>query len=455
MKDRLPCELIQDLFPSYIDGLTSEVTNEMVKEHIEECQSCKDVLEAMKEPSGEPVNPADEKEIDFLKKNKKRNQKIMMGSILVSIILIIAIIFVRTFLIGSDVYNEMVTCEAKVEGTKLSVDGVIASESLEVSDIDFEERDGVIFLSFRAVRRNIFSDKGGEFSSEFEAKQNITRVCIGERIIWDQGESISAITSAVYHTRHAYIGDMSANGRTAKALNMQNYLGDYTNELQTDKEPYEWKFILQEESTPDARQKERREAQMRAYGYILLAVVENVGKVSYEYEMNGESCTVSITTKDAGEFAGHDIKECGQDIGQLQRLIEKTGLDGYAYGVEYYAEDAQNAMQIEIVNNADDEITGIELSYFVDGKDCGLQGGANADGSSLKKGAKLTFSFLPNDFGDKHWSEGAEVKMKAAVLDESGNTHELKEPFLVAPSFGVNYTYTLSGNAKDGYVISQ
>ena len=40
-KDKLPCELIQDLFPSYIDKLTSDVTNQLVEEHVSDCADCK------------------------------------------------------------------------------------------------------------------------------------------------------------------------------------------------------------------------------------------------------------------------------------------------------------------------------------------------------------------------------------------------------------------------------
>ena len=327
MKNKLPCELIQDVFPSYIDGLTSDVTNEIVEEHVEGCQKCKNILEVMREPSPEPIDSTEKKEIDFLKKNKRRNRKIVIGSIIISFLLILIVLFVRTFLLGSDIYNEMVTCEAEVQGKNLSVEGVVVSESLGISDIDFQEKEGVVSLSFKAVRRSIFYDSNGRFQSDFKAAQEITQVCIGDRIIWAQGEDISDITSGVYHTRHAYIGDASKNGQTAMALNMQKYLGDYTNELQTVKEPYDWKFILEKESSITSEQRENKEMRMKSYGYILLAVIENLGQVSYEYSVNGEACSLSVNRKEASEFAGRDIKECGQDILLLQKLMEKTGLD--------------------------------------------------------------------------------------------------------------------------------
>ena len=35
---KIPCEMIQDLLPSYIDELTSEVTNREVEAHVSECE---------------------------------------------------------------------------------------------------------------------------------------------------------------------------------------------------------------------------------------------------------------------------------------------------------------------------------------------------------------------------------------------------------------------------------
>ena len=49
MKHKLPCELIQDLFPSYIDDLTSDVTNILLEEHVKECEKCREILGRMQE----------------------------------------------------------------------------------------------------------------------------------------------------------------------------------------------------------------------------------------------------------------------------------------------------------------------------------------------------------------------------------------------------------------------
>ena len=49
MKNNLTCELVEDLMPSYIDALTSDVTNKAIREHLAQCDKCKNKLDNMKE----------------------------------------------------------------------------------------------------------------------------------------------------------------------------------------------------------------------------------------------------------------------------------------------------------------------------------------------------------------------------------------------------------------------
>ena len=39
MKNDLTCEGVQDLLPSYVDGLTSDVSNQAVEQHIVRCKN--------------------------------------------------------------------------------------------------------------------------------------------------------------------------------------------------------------------------------------------------------------------------------------------------------------------------------------------------------------------------------------------------------------------------------
>lgn len=49
---RITCDVIQDLMPSYVDGILSEDSQALVKEHMESCKECRKMLEIMKEEQG-------------------------------------------------------------------------------------------------------------------------------------------------------------------------------------------------------------------------------------------------------------------------------------------------------------------------------------------------------------------------------------------------------------------
>lgn len=49
---RITCDVIQDLMPSYVDGILSEDSQALVKEHMEACKECRKMLEIMKEEQG-------------------------------------------------------------------------------------------------------------------------------------------------------------------------------------------------------------------------------------------------------------------------------------------------------------------------------------------------------------------------------------------------------------------
>ena len=44
----MKCEVVRDLLPSYIDGLTSSVTNEEIEKHLDECVICRQYYREMR-----------------------------------------------------------------------------------------------------------------------------------------------------------------------------------------------------------------------------------------------------------------------------------------------------------------------------------------------------------------------------------------------------------------------
>ncbi|MDO5794265.1 MAG: zf-HC2 domain-containing protein [Turicibacter sp.] len=72
MTKKIDCEIVQDLLPIYIEGLTHEVTTKVVSEHLGDCGDCKDVYQLMKEPE-ERVEVEEVKQLNkFLKRIKTK-----------------------------------------------------------------------------------------------------------------------------------------------------------------------------------------------------------------------------------------------------------------------------------------------------------------------------------------------------------------------------------------------
>ena len=73
-KINLPCEIVQDLLPNYLDELTSNLSNQAIQEHICECESCRHILKNMQQPNPiiqeVPLND----QIDYLKKERRKRK---------------------------------------------------------------------------------------------------------------------------------------------------------------------------------------------------------------------------------------------------------------------------------------------------------------------------------------------------------------------------------------------
>ncbi len=101
MSDKLRCEIVQDLLPSYVDGLTSDETNEAIKDHLADCVSCRDMYERMKadETSAEEnseVMEKEKKEINFLKKIKQKHRLNLMLVVVILTVFFAAVYYHQT-----------------------------------------------------------------------------------------------------------------------------------------------------------------------------------------------------------------------------------------------------------------------------------------------------------------------------------------------------------------------
>lgn len=85
--EKINCEIIRDLIPSYVDGVCSEATKRCVQEHVAACDGCRQMLEACKSQSlsGEKL---ERRGLDGLKKirTKMKIQNLVCYLVLVFLV---------------------------------------------------------------------------------------------------------------------------------------------------------------------------------------------------------------------------------------------------------------------------------------------------------------------------------------------------------------------------------
>ena len=109
----MKCEIIRDLLPSYVDGLTSEESNREITAHVAECAPCKEILEQMQEE----VAPKEKRKINPFRKFNRR----MRRAVAMAVVICIGVggFGYKAFARGFAINPQEITMEPKLEGDML------------------------------------------------------------------------------------------------------------------------------------------------------------------------------------------------------------------------------------------------------------------------------------------------------------------------------------------------
>lgn len=468
MKNNLTCEVVEDLMPSYIDELTSETTNKAVREHLAQCEKCSAKLENMKEPYSQEKIEKEKKEIDFLKKNRKKNIRTILLSF-ITVILVVAVAFCTLpYMESEKLFEDDLYYDLEFDGRTFRLIMLPVSNEIVISDVVREAYgSGEKGLDIRGKKKIPFGhDKTYIWEYTPEDPDEIKSLKIYEKILWEDGEIISDITSSVFLEKHLYIGDVAANGALAGALGVNKYLGSFTTKLQTIAEPYGWSFILSNELLPS--QVSEKEALMRKYAYVLLAMVDNVDSITFEYEIfnsdgEDEECKLTITRQQANEFFGDDIRKCYGDINELQALMEKTELTEMPYVQQndkdhWYAETNEKAM-IKLLNVSEEKIKKIKL-YCYESEAMSAVG--FGDEPTINIGERPSVTDVEMDIWLESKNLSANVydesrlgmlTVEVTVYDWDDKEYVLEDQLKVSAQFPAVYYCTLDGDFENGFTV--
>jgi len=126
------------------------------------------------------------------------------------------------------------------------------------------------------------------------------------------GADSEALARSLFALRNPYTGSAAADGRLLEALHVGDRLGDYTMALTTAEEPY--KLQINFKADPGIGGYEQFDAEMNRSALCLLALIDNLGEVSWTYPYRTD-------------LSGKNIREQRLNVEQADLLLASRGLE--------------------------------------------------------------------------------------------------------------------------------
>lgn len=320
----LPCDIVQDLLPSYVDGILSDTGTCAVAKHLQSCKACHDMYDDMVTDELRQDNTdQQEKEIDYLKKVRSKTKHFTLAAILIAVLLAASGTAVYFLIFSGEYILNSVKYSLQVSSNSLKIEGILPDD-FTTGTQKIEEKDGVISLTLPAKKKTFLSFHKN-YNVSYTSKAAIREVRVNGDILWQDGTSITAYVNWVYKSKHPYIGSASDNASLALALGVEDSFGGFTSKLQTSKQPYGWTICLGESQTAA---EEILRKKMTTYAYAILALIDNVDSITWEYsDTSAQSHTYTITTDEANKQLGNDIKKTAETICDFQKFAREIGLE--------------------------------------------------------------------------------------------------------------------------------
>ena len=181
--NRISCSIIKDLMPSYADGILREETRKAVDEHIASCAECRAELALMCGTTpldGGAADKDEAPEIDFLKRNRRRNRLIAALSA-AAVIIAAGVLFLMNYVIGRAGVPAEMDYDLNVDGENVTISGDVYDDCV-VSLVRFREDDGVVSITTNTVKSSPFY--GASFKGSYKAREKIKKVIFNNKTVW-------------------------------------------------------------------------------------------------------------------------------------------------------------------------------------------------------------------------------------------------------------------------------
>ena len=264
---KIPCHVVIDLLPNYIDECTSEKTNHDIEEHLSKCSSCKQIYEEMKRP----IPMEESHDIDYLKRIKRKQYFMIFSVIMIFILFII----LKSFVLGYQTTAvDIQQLDVKNDYVYATVSSYNDDEAIIGYDYDTKDDNQKNIIQFQSVTKSLLHSQDTlELCIPLEYFENY--LIMNQKAISRDGQIIDYHILSMVHQRVPYVGDASSVYNLLNLVNMQEE-GQFTISLQTSKEPYEITIHFDQPLKPEQKQRVIKKCQ------LVLSCIDNCDIIHFE-----------------------------------------------------------------------------------------------------------------------------------------------------------------------------
>lgn len=278
MTNKLPCAVVRDLLPSYLEGLTEPESTRLVEEHLAECAACAAHRDAMR-PDAVSEQQEESRQVDYLCAVRRKGRHKILLAVICTILVVLLAVCAKLFLIGSRVDAEdfnTVSYSMRFDpndAARMDVEFFQTSSGISFAGWKTSIKNGELHIEARKVLASPLNTSGSYVCSL--DLTGIDQIYAFGELIWQNGLAIPAQTGRMYRARTPYVGSMYKVAAAAATLPLP--IRDLSWELRTDAEPYGVILHFTDPLPLADQQLMKRDAA------LLLALVDNLSEVYWTY----------------------------------------------------------------------------------------------------------------------------------------------------------------------------
>lgn len=180
---KINCSIVKDLLPLYVDGVVSEESVQLIRAHLDACESCHKDYEALKRELVLPTNPTIQEESSRVLKDFRHKWKMKK----IAIVCISVILTSLVFLSGYMVYENVSAVHDYITPTTTVILRDVRTGD-EWQRIDIEDTDTLTFDSIFCSKKATL-DANSDSAISFRICDSTGVEVLGESVI-QPGESV-------------------------------------------------------------------------------------------------------------------------------------------------------------------------------------------------------------------------------------------------------------------------